>query len=65
LLEASLFHRILKNAAGVVPNERARVWLGEERFPEGFVTPVEEITLERTLALGDILNATMVEIRGF
>ncbi|KAJ7236766.1 heme-thiolate peroxidase, partial [Mycena rebaudengoi] len=42
LLEASLFHRILKNAAGVVPNERARIWLGKERFPEGFITPVEE-----------------------
>ncbi|KAJ7273938.1 Chloroperoxidase [Mycena rebaudengoi] len=65
LLEASAFYSILKGDAEVVSNERARTWLGEERFPEGFVTPAEEITLESAFALGDVLNATMVEIRGF
>jgi hypothetical protein len=55
---------MLKDDAGVVSNELARVWLGEERIPEGFVTPAEEVTLQGGLGVGAIINATMAEIRG-
>ncbi|KAJ7282080.1 Chloroperoxidase [Mycena rebaudengoi] len=63
-LEAGLFYTMLKDDAGVVSNELARVWLGEERIPEGFVTPAEEVTLQGGLGVGAIINATMAEIRG-
>ncbi|KAJ7282079.1 Chloroperoxidase [Mycena rebaudengoi] len=63
-MEAGLFYSMLKDDAGVVSNDLIRVWLGEERFPEGFVPPVEEVTLESAFGLGAIINATMAEIKG-
>jgi hypothetical protein len=48
---------------GVVPVDSIKQWLGEERLPDGYTRPAEQITFQRLDATAKAIGAAVARIR--
>lgn len=61
--EAALMIQALSDAQGEIPREWIRQWFEEERLPEGWIAPKEQIGLIKTASLGKKVKAEIERIQ--
>lgn len=57
--EVAMTFLLMQNSHGVVPAQTLVQWYGEERFPDMYVRPAQEVTLMGAKAVGDKVGAAM------
>lgn len=62
--EAALTWLLMKETTDVVSIEAIRQWFGEETFPESYVIPKEEISLEKVMDVSAEIGRDMKRIEG-
>lgn len=60
--EAGLTYLLMKNDEEVVPVETLRQWYGEERIPDSYIRPVEEVSLVVAKKYSNAVGAAMKKL---